>query len=107
MPRFLPTRLLNFEAARHPCILAPAGAVPKDGPSAGVTLAAALVSLFTGKCVRADTAMTGKLPQETLLEPPEMWGALSVRQWNARWRPLPACAPLQQRAPRLPLMQES
>lgn len=39
----------------------PAGAVPKDGPSAGVTLAAALVSLFTGKCVRADAAMTGGL----------------------------------------------
>ena len=42
----------------------PAGAVPKDGPSAGVTLATALVSLFTGRCVRADTAMTGGLWRE-------------------------------------------
>ncbi len=44
----------------------PAGAVPKDGPSAGVTLAAALVSLFTGKCVRADAAMTGGLGWQDL-----------------------------------------
>ena len=38
----------------------PAGAVPKDGPSAGVTIFAALVSLFTGRRVRPDTAMTGE-----------------------------------------------
>lgn len=47
----------------------PAGAVPKDGPSAGVTLAAALVSLFTGKCVRADAAMTGELTLRGLVLP--------------------------------------
>ncbi|MBA0768820.1 hypothetical protein Gotri_017597, partial [Gossypium trilobum] len=39
----------------------PAGAVPKDGPSAGVTLVTALVSLFSQKNVRADTAMTGEM----------------------------------------------
>ena len=38
----------------------PAGGTPKDGPSAGVTLFTALVSLFTGVPVRADTAMTGE-----------------------------------------------
>ena len=47
----------------------PAGAVPKDGPSAGVTLAVALVSLFTGRCVRADVALTGELTLRGLVLP--------------------------------------
>jgi ATP-dependent Lon protease len=39
----------------------PAGAVPKDGPSAGVTMTTALASLLTGRVVRADVAMTGEV----------------------------------------------
>jgi ATP-dependent Lon protease len=39
----------------------PAGAVPKDGPSAGVALVTALVSLLTGQIVRSDVAMTGEI----------------------------------------------
>ena len=38
----------------------PAGAVPKDGPSAGVTMTIALVSLLTGRTVRHDVGMTGE-----------------------------------------------
>jgi ATP-dependent Lon protease len=39
----------------------PAGAVPKDGPSAGVTMTTALASLLTGRLVRADLGMTGEV----------------------------------------------
>ncbi|KAG0453889.1 hypothetical protein HPP92_025193 [Vanilla planifolia] len=47
----------------------PAGAVPKDGPSAGVTLVTSLVSLFSQRRVRADTAMTGEMTLRGLVLP--------------------------------------
>ncbi len=47
----------------------PAGAIPKDGPSAGVTMASALASLYTGRKVRHDTAMTGEITLSGLVFP--------------------------------------
>lgn len=47
----------------------PAGAIPKDGPSAGVTMAVALASLYTGRKVRVDTAMTGEITLSGLVFP--------------------------------------
>ena len=47
----------------------PAGAIPKDGPSAGVAMFMALTSLMTGRTVRSDTAMTGEISLRGLVLP--------------------------------------
>jgi ATP-dependent Lon protease len=47
----------------------PAGAQPKDGPSAGVTMSTALVSVLTGRHIRSDVAMTGEITLRGLVLP--------------------------------------
>ena len=47
----------------------PAGAIPKDGPSAGVPITSALASLYTGRRVRPDTSMTGEITLSGLVFP--------------------------------------
>ena len=47
----------------------PAGAIPKDGPSAGVAMTAALASIYTRRCVRHDVAMTGEITLRGLVLP--------------------------------------
>jgi ATP-dependent Lon protease len=47
----------------------PAGATPKDGPSAGVAMFTALTSLLTNRTVRSDTAMTGEISLRGLVLP--------------------------------------
>jgi len=54
----VPTEQLGHERVH---VHFPAGAVPKDGPSAGVTLTTALASLLTGRLVRAEVGMTGEV----------------------------------------------
>ncbi|KPV46882.1 peptidase, partial [Kouleothrix aurantiaca] len=52
-PRFFDTHAIHIHV--------PAGGVPKDGPSAGITMATALASAATGRLVRDDVAMTGEI----------------------------------------------
>ena len=47
----------------------PAGAIPKDGPSAGVAIFSAMVSLFTGRVIHHDTAMTGEITLRGMVLP--------------------------------------
>ncbi|XP_047047441.1 lon protease homolog 2, peroxisomal [Lolium rigidum] len=64
-----PNSDINLLESRDIHIHFPAGAVPKDGPSAGVTLVTSLVSLFSNRKVRADTAMTGEMTLRGLVLP--------------------------------------
>ncbi|KAK7263354.1 hypothetical protein RJT34_30942 [Clitoria ternatea] len=67
--RLATTEGFNLLEGRDVHIHFPSGAVPKDGPSAGVTLVTALVSLFSQKSVRSDTAMTGEMTLRGLVLP--------------------------------------
>ncbi|MEJ2070070.1 MAG: magnesium chelatase domain-containing protein [Syntrophobacterales bacterium] len=51
----------NFFADRDIHIHIPAGSIPKDGPSAGITIALALISLLTDRPARRDVALSGEL----------------------------------------------
>jgi len=61
VPELSPGLASDWFATHDIHIHVPAGAIPKDGPSAGITMATTLVSLLSGRHVRDDVAMTGEI----------------------------------------------
>jgi ATP-dependent Lon protease len=57
----VPGLAADFFATHDIHLHVPSGAIPKDGPSAGITMATALMSMVSGRAVRSDTAMTGEI----------------------------------------------
>jgi ATP-dependent Lon protease len=80
----------------------PSGATPKDGPSAGITLFAALASLITGKTVDPKTAMTGEITLSAVLGGVSGEGAAAHRAGSGRSSCRPRTSPIRRRACRCP-----